>query len=615
MSDFQHFKVEGPAGVNFSREPSQLNPMLWDSADNITFRHGKTFKCSGHEEGFGTAKALPEVIVPLRDDDQNFYWWAYAGAKRIKDPEAEGGYKTEDKIYRITAKGVHEDVTPTGGIDVNQITLTKPQWTGSTLNSVPFMVKAKPYSWDSSTSKFRPMEFPAHVQVKTMRTYRNFMVALNFATTDFAGDFEKGFGPWDAGEHPNALWWSHDIVGSNLNANIENEELSYWCDASSIRNSGWNFLGGTGGPIVDGKAMRDMFIIYRERSVWAMSYVGGVNVFAFKELFNDSGALGLDCVADIEGAHLVVGQSDIYIHDGVSKQSIADGIVRKEIFSSIDPDHQDKVFTVVSYDNKEVWVCVPEASTNVNGFCNIAYVYNWEEKTWSKREIPDLVSSTYSVLSLPEEDQSWKAVSEGGPLENWAPDMDKPDLADGVYIPGGTWEESTDTWATSYFQYNPSQWGLVLGSGRVNPSDGPESDWEDDNNWQDENLWDEYELPEEDEYSIYTAINQPLFNGENFEASVEKKWMDMGDRTDSSFINKIYPLVRGGPVDVYMAGTGYIDEGFQWKLVGRFDPTRDSKLSCRVSGRFVHVRYVIPPESRAEIRGYWLEFAKIGRRG
>ena len=38
MTEFQQFKVESPAGVNFAREPSQLNPMLWDEAGNIAFK-------------------------------------------------------------------------------------------------------------------------------------------------------------------------------------------------------------------------------------------------------------------------------------------------------------------------------------------------------------------------------------------------------------------------------------------------------------------------------------------------------------------------------------------------------------------------------------------------
>lgn len=576
MTEFTQFKVEAPAGVNFSREPSQLNPMLWDSAENVTFRHGKTYKCSGYEQGFGKAYALPEVIVPLRDDDQNFYWWTYAGQYKLVDGST-GDISYQDRIYRILSRGTHEDVTPTGGISVVSPFLTELSWTGDTLNSVPYVTKDKPYYWKKDDNKFAPLDFPKHLHVKTIRTYRNFMIAMNFSTDDFEGDIDNGFGPWEAGSYQNALWWSHDIVGTALEP--VSGDLSFWCDASPIRNSGWNFLGGAGGPIVDGKALRDMFVVYRERSVWGMTYIGGINVFAFKELFDDAGALGLDCVAEIEGQHFVVGQSDIYMHNGVQKKSVADGIVRKEIFTSIDPEHTNKVFVSVSYKDKEAWVCIPEAYTNVGGSCNIAYVFNWEEGTWSRRDIPNILSSSYTILSIPEGDITWDAQSEGGPIT--------PPATEGVAIPGSTWEEATDIWLDSYFKYNPSQWGLALGAGIKN----------------------------NDAFNgIYTSIEEPLYNGENGEAIIEKRWMSMNDRSDASFVNKVYPLVRNGVVDIYMCGTKTVDEGLTWKFLGTFDPSRDTKLSCRISGEFVHIKFVIPKTSRAEIRGYWLEFGKIGRR-
>ena len=611
MSNFQFFKVEAPAGVNFAREPSQLNPQLWDEAGNVAFRHGITKKSSGYEQGFGTAYATPECIIPLREGDQNYYWWLYAGRKALEMGPDDTEIKYEDRVYRISSKDNHIDVTPKGGLQINTPFIDKLYWTGDSLNGVPYLCKDKPYVWDASLSAMQTMVgFPEHVHFKTMRTYRNFMVGLNFATNDYDGDFDKGFGPWNAGLHQNALWWSHDVVGSQLDSTVDpitgDESKSMWCDADPTRNSGWNFLGGSGGPIVDGRAMRDSFIIYRERSIWQMSYTGGINVFAFKELFDDAGVLGLDCIAEVEGKHFVVGQSDVYIHDGVNKKSVADGVIRKELFNSIDPAHQDQVFVATNYKDKELWVCIPESTTNVNGACNVAYVYNWEEQTWARKYIPDLVCSSYTILSLPSDNITWFATEEGG-IDPISGDVnyDKP---------GASWEEATDRWIDSYYKYNPSQWGLALGSAReVLPAE--ENRWYDNQDWFDINYWDEDNLDfSESKYFIYTSIEDPMINGVNYEALLEKKWMDMGDRTDSSFVNKIYPLVRKGIVDVYMASSKTIDGGLSWKFIGKFDPSKDTKLSCRISGEYVHIKFIIPATSRAEIRGYWLEFGKIGRR-
>ena len=586
---FTQLRVEAPAGVNFALEQAQLNPQVWDDAKNVSFSHGITRKCSGYEQGFGAAKACPEVLIPLRDDDQSFYWWAYAGTKKVESTPGSGVFdKDEQRIYRITAKDVHQDVTPDGGIVEAGKFFTEVRWTGDSVNSVPYLSKEVPYLWDASYDasggRFRThYGFPPHLSFRVIRTYKNFMIGLNFATKDFMGNMTDenadwyGFGPWSNGVHQNAVWWSHEVIGSQLDADPPTEEgrsysgKSMWCDADPTRNSGWNFLGGSGGPIVDGRAMRDSFIIYRERSVWQMTYVEGINVFSFKELFNDAGALSEQCIIDVEGQHFVVGQSDIYLHNGVQKVSVADGVVRRELFNSIDPDYINRVFATVSYKDKQLWVCIPEAGTNINGACNVAYIYNWEEKHWSRRSIPDLTSAAYTILSIPTEDFSWVAPGEEA---SWA------ELPQEV------------TWVSSYSKYSAANWGLIFGTSQESTSTG-------DSN-----------------YKLFTSTTfDPKFDGENFEAYVEKRWLDMGDRADTSFVNKIYPLVRGGIVDVYMGGTENTQTPPTWKYVGKFDSSTMTKLSTRISGNFVHIKFVIPETSQAEIRGYWLEYTKIGRRG
>lgn len=578
---YEVYKVDQPKGVNFTREPSQLPSQVWDEATNVTFRHGITKKVTGYEQGFGKTGAsgdssvYPLSILSLRDDSQRYYWWAYASFNSSNQGE----------IYRIDSVNSHDDVSP-------NTTITKAtdfEWSTDSINAVPYFNYQQPYKWNGATRFERYKYFPDHVKFKMLRTYKNFHVGLNFDTVDFDPEnppvgwgssitdatereaYRKTFGAWNAGQHQNAIWWSSDVVGKDVDVS--------WADADPTKSSGWNFLGGAGGPIIDGKVMRDSFIIYRERSVWQMTYVGGINVFAFKEIFTDAGCLGKDCIAEIEGQHYVIGQSDIYMHNGVQKKSIADGVVRKEIFSSIDPNYIRNVFIATKYQDKELWFCIPEASTNIDGKCNIAYVYNWEEATWSRRNIPNSLCSVYTILSISEDDISWAAESEGGPL-------DVNNEATNPTLQGCTWEEATDAWVDSAFKYNPSQWGLALGGTLADNSGG----------------------------AIYTSIKEPMEDGENFEAVVEKKWMDMGDRTLYKTINKIYPLVREGTVDVYISGTSTIMESPVWKYVGEFDPMKKMHLACQATGRFLHVKFIIKNASRAELRGYAVDFSRSGTR-
>ena len=548
---YMQYKVEKPKGVNWSLEPSQLDSVMWDNADKVAFKHGITKKVSGYEQGLGKTgvandgSVYPELILPLRDDTDTFYWWAYA----TTNPNGTGG------LYRIQTKDVHQNATPDAGIP------NEPNygWHGDSINGVPYFQKAKPYVWNG-VDKFEKLStFPDHVKAQVMRTYGSHMVALNFETEAFTpptdpNDYYAKFGRWNAGKHQSAIWWSSPIDSKALDVS--------WADADPTKESGWYFLGGGGGPILGGKSLRESFIIYRERSVWQMTYVGGVTVFAFKELFNDVGALGPDCVAEIDGNHFVVGQSDVYMHNGVRKESVADGIVRKRIFDSIDPDHIDKVFVAARYQEKELWVCIPEATTNTNGMCNVAYVYNWEERHWSKREMPDSVCSAYTILSIASGDISWDAPSESE-----------------------TWEQATDMWISSQFTYNSSQWGLAFGG-----------------------------MTKDGKGAVYTSIENPTWDGDNFTATVEKKWMDMDDNTTTKTINKIWPLVRGGEVDMWVAGSETTSQSPVWRYVGRFDPDKRANLGATATGKFLHIKFQIPEESRAELRGYTVEWKPTGMR-
>ncbi|AUR99107.1 head-closure protein [Vibrio phage 1.262.O._10N.286.51.A9] len=575
---FERYNVDRPNGVNLAQEPSQLPEKVWDNADQVAFRHGTTKKVSGYERGFGETggtvegESIPDVLLPLRDDDGEYYWWSYATSY------------PDDKIYRILSTDNHVDVSPIGGIDDEPDFI----WSGDSINGVPYFTKAVPYKYGVSEFE-KQVPFPFFVKANRIRTFRNFMIALNFETEQFdpidwdTDDYYKNFGFWAQGKHQSALWWSSSLVGKDL------DELS-WADADPTSESGWNFLGGAGGNLVDGVPLRDSFILYRERSVWQMVYTGGINVFAFKEIFNDAGALSGDCAIEVEGKHLVIGQSDIYMHDGVTKTSIADGVIRREIFESIDPNYIDSVFIAPRYKDKEAWICIPEAGSNAFGRCNKAYVYNWEEGAWSIRDIPNALCSAWGILSIPTDDITWTAESEGGDIVvigNDGEDIYGAEFPDTI---GCTWEESSDKWIDASWSYSALDWGMTFGS-----------------------------LLEETEGvytgAIYTMIDNPLKDGQNFTASVEKKWMDMGDQNLIKSLNRIFPVVRGtGTIKVYTAGSMTTMQAPQWQYAGEYDPSVKTHLGCRSSGKYLHVKFEWDEISRLEVKGYSVEYKVTGAR-
>lgn len=635
MSQFQKFQIDAPQGINFSIEPSQLNPKTWDNGNNISFVNGSTKKCPGYDTSFGLTLATPEASIPLRDANQEFFWWSYAGKKAVKKKNRDDkDYQYEQRIYRISSSSSpHELVSPE--IPPDKDIWTNTRWFGDSINNVPYFVREKIYVWVPDENKFQLMDsLPPYLNFRNVRTFRNFMIGLNYHTDRFDPATEPDDSRWKHGYafHPNetvqnGVWWSQDISSNSLQVGDKVGDTwpaGLWEDANPNRNSGWNVLGGSGGPIIDGKTLRDKFVIYREGSVWLMSFIGGNDVFGYQELFNDVGIINGNCVQEADGVHYVVGHSDVYAHNGSSKYSICDGVIRRQIFSSINEQQIDKIFTTIDYSNKEFWVCVPtEVSDDYSQKgCQKAYIYNWMSKVWSIRDIPELISASYSIISLPEKSPVWIADSEGGEIDPLTGNALIPPASQAV---GVSWEETYGTWTSSSSKYSAADWGLVLGSATQLVPEDFMTYWDDYYYWDDLNDWHEENPIDESSYYLFTSNEDPIFNGENFIGVVEKKWLELSGGDQTSFVSKVYPDVRNGTVDVYVSGTFDIEEDPlpYYQHIGTFPPTDPytglripgkTHLDCRVSGNYIHVRFQIPETSRAEVKGFGIDFTTIGRR-
>ena len=137
---------------------------------------------------------------------------------------------------------------------------------------------------------------------------------------------------------------------------------------------------------------------------------------------------------------------------------------------------KDSVFVISDYKNKEVIIAVPslskwqdystsEKQANA-GTCDLGYVFNWVENTWSKRDLPNITNAIYTILSVSEDDVTWEADTEGGidPDDPGYPDSP----AEFPFNPGVQWREAVDQWRGSYFKYNPADWGVAMTSGDGN---------------------------------------------------------------------------------------------------------------------------------------------------
>ena len=212
-------------------------------------------------------------------------------------------------------------------------------------------------------------------KARVLRSYKDFLIALNMTEDD-----ER---------YPNRVRWS--------SAASANEPPTTWDETDVTTAAGFNDFVEMTTPIICGLGLGANFVIYTSDQIWQMEFVGGTFVFNFRKLFENRGTIHQDCAIEVNGRHYVFDREDIYVHDGVTEQSICDGRVRSTIFSNIDLSKTDKFFVEHVVENSEIYFCYhtgrPSAKFLETQCCNEAAVYNYESNTWSFVDLPNALKA------------------------------------------------------------------------------------------------------------------------------------------------------------------------------------------------------------------------------
>lgn len=230
-----------------------------------------------------------------------------------------------------------------------------------------------------------------------VRAFNNRLFAMNMREPDEGGTERH---------YPQRLRWS--------NFATENKAPTLWDDLADLRDpednnnaegtlkalvngyAGYIDLADTQGDLMDIVPLKDYLFVYTEFE----TYVGTPTMNAyqpmtFKKLYNDSGVLAPGCAVEIEGSHFVVTQNDIIMHNGATKQSIANAIVKDKIISEISSVNPAATRVYAHLDKKEVWICyVAPGMPKTTWFNSKAAVWNYEFQTWTFYELPH----TYEIV-------------------------------------------------------------------------------------------------------------------------------------------------------------------------------------------------------------------------
>ena len=349
-------------GINKDISPYELPDTLWSDGNNIQFDNDRTSKVKGHQQVFGTPTGAPYWLLPFNTITTD-YWI----------------YPSLTKIYRVSTSGTtttHSDVTRTTGGDYAATATDR--WNGGVLGGVAILNNGvdDPQMLGTSASNFSVLtNWLSSTTTKVMRPFKRFLVALD--TTE------------SSTRYPFRVRWSHPAEGGTV--------PTTWDASDATKDAGYVDLSQSNGFVVDCLPLGDINVIYKEDSIWGMSFEGGQSIFAFRQLFADAGILGKDCAKSFDNKHFVVSEDDIYVHDGQSKNSIVDSQIRDELFNSIHPDYKTRTFVAADREKNEMWVCFV-SNSSTDAFADVAYVWNWRNNTWSKRDLPSVSYISWGVV-------------------------------------------------------------------------------------------------------------------------------------------------------------------------------------------------------------------------
>ena len=600
----------GQIGIIQDTPPFNLPPNAWSDGNNVRLLDNGVKKVAGYQEVMATCPFAPYYIHPYLTVAGTYYWIAYGatdiavwngstwtdvtrqatgtlnatinssvttitlsdasafpasgtiamGTKAIDDGSSNGyeevtysGKSTNDltgctRAANSTTAAEHTTAYPvvpvgttaTGDSDYGANTSNK-RWTATNMNGLIVATDGYdvPQMWPLSSGVpsltipfIRLQNFPDTYKCKVIRSFRTFLIGLNWERSN---------------EEPRLVKWSTEAsFGSPPKT---------WDENDATLDAGEYELSDTPGDIIDGLPLGDSFIIYKDDSIYIMNYVGTPYIFSFKLMSPTIGLLSKEAVAEFEGGHFFMGNSDFYVCNGQTITPMLSNKLRRTVFDELNGDHYLKCFVAADYVRNEMLACYPAGSSTV---ANRALIWNWKDNTFSFRDLPDTAHISSGIVEI---------------------------------TAGATWNAATLTWDA-----DSDPWGST--------------------NY--DNVIKNIVFADVTNTKIYRDNKGNKKDTATMSAYIERTGYDLGDPQSVKFVSAVYPQIEvsgNNTVNVYIGKQMSTEEAITWEGPITFNPNSQSKVSCRVSGKYFGVKVESDTDVDWKLHGLSFEVQQRGLRG
>ena len=469
-------------GVNLDLTPEELQTGMWSACRNMRFRDGYAQRFNGMKRIFDATTHTPHHITPFQTVDNRY--WITAGNSKAYSNSGSGWaeitrqaaiamtsiIRTSATVATVTTTAAHGLVTGTTIFTYNNIpaaynvssvnitvtgatTFTYPlttdpvtnatsvgglvvlgaaavnytgarddRWSGGVLGGLLVMNNGVdvPQYLQAGVMRLRPLQgWSSLWRCAFMVPFKQYLIAF---------DVTKDIGKAD-GRNPHMMKWSTAAVPGSLPTS--------WDHTDPKLDAGEVDIAETPDLLVDAMQWGESLIVYKQRSMYSVRFVGQPFIFQIQRLPTESGMLFRGCGASTPQGHVVLTAGDVVLFNGQSVKSVADGWVRKYIFDKIDSTNYKRAFVVANPQNDEALICIP---TPGDENCTQALVWNWKTATWGKRDLDQM---------------RFGAV---GQVDNFA---------------GLSWDSDTDSWESDSSAWNEDEYSpnesrlLLLGDNKV----------------------------------------------------------------------------------------------------------------------------------------------------
>lgn len=448
----QHFTVNNLGSVGYigkqDKKPFELPPEAWDRVINARCHNGAA-------TALGVANCVSKIPVTGSGDANDFIteltyhvssqlWWITFGSEVVLALQPSGS-----SCGSPTSHTLHTESVPYTGTDPKVWVIDKlfGNIIATNQQTTPLYL-----AWDAiiGTDSLQKLpgweaEFGENASCEAIASAKGFILAGNISTT--------GSGRVNVSEHfATRIAWSDQILDTfEYGGRIPDS----WDASDPTKQTGAFDLPSDTGQVIAMKRLRDDVIVYTERSMYRVFYVGGAKIWDYREIFSNQGIYGPKCVEEFEGKHFIVGTDDILLYDGQQVTTLADGRVRRDVYDYLTHDMRKRINIGTDFKRSEIHLLFP-SKKSIDGV-DSDLVWSWEDNVWTPRELETVATRGEGCYTT--------IIRENLTLDGGVADPDTSSKAWDDFDPGVTWDSipAGVTWGSTISSLGDTDMYLVGG--------------------------------------------------------------------------------------------------------------------------------------------------------